>query len=162
MGLPREYTNVDQRRISVSRTEVTEGLLRTMWSDGEFTRSPQGWAFTEQLDREHPDLVRCLSYETPLDGGEAAVASLRTVLSSLWEAWDSWLVRDTPQSLEEAWQSLSEEEKGWIGMATVCGRWWAEWPGVPRVTTGVKNRVNRLRALGNGIVPAVVREFLLG
>lgn len=34
--------------------------------------------------------------------------------------------------------------------------------GVPRVATGVKNHVDRLRSLGNGIVPAVVAKFLRG
>ena len=41
------------------------------------------------------------------------------------------------------------------------GHWdGGEWPGVPRVATGVPDRVSRLRALGNGIVPAVVAKFL--
>ena len=31
-----------------------------------------------------------------------------------------------------------------------------EWPGVPRVAVGVKDRVNRLKALGNSIVPQCV------
>jgi hypothetical protein len=39
---------------------------------------------------------------------------------------------------------------------------WAngEWPGVPRVATGVKDRVNRLKMCGNGIVPAQAARFL--
>jgi len=35
-----------------------------------------------------------------------------------------------------------------------------EWEGVPRVTDKTKDRVNRLKALGNGIVPACVARFL--
>jgi len=38
--------------------------------------------------------------------------------------------------------------------------WWAVEPDVGRVADGVASRVDRLRALGNGIVPAVVAEFL--
>lgn len=34
--------------------------------------------------------------------------------------------------------------------------WWSREPGVPGVADGVANRVDRLRALGNGQVPAVV------
>ena len=65
------------------------------------------------------------------------------------------------QGLPQGWTSLAplppESYQRWQQ-----GDHWGdgEWPGVPRVATGVKNRVNRLRTLGNGIVPAVVAEFL--
>jgi hypothetical protein len=40
------------------------------------------------------------------------------------------------------------------------GTWWFTERGLPRVTTGVENRVNRLKMLGNGIVPATLALFL--
>jgi hypothetical protein len=38
--------------------------------------------------------------------------------------------------------------------------WWSEEPPIPRVCTGTTHRVSQLRALGNGVVPAAVAEFL--
>lgn len=38
------------------------------------------------------------------------------------------------------------------------GGWWATEPGICRVAHGVANRVDRVKALGNGQVPAVARE----
>jgi DNA (cytosine-5)-methyltransferase 1 len=46
------------------------------------------------------------------------------------------------------------------GQAGSCGNgaaWWATEPGMGRVADGVAHRVDRLKALGNGQVPAVVR-----
>ena len=40
--------------------------------------------------------------------------------------------------------------------------WWQVEPPLGRVVDGYPGRVDELKALGNGIVPAVVREFLLG
>ena len=40
------------------------------------------------------------------------------------------------------------------------GCWWATEPPLGRVAHGVAHRVDRLKALGNGVVPAVVAEFL--
>jgi len=41
-------------------------------------------------------------------------------------------------------------------------RWPQEPPEVPRVATGIKNRVDRLKGLGNAIVPQVAYEILRG
>ncbi len=42
----------------------------------------------------------------------------------------------------------------------VVGSWWQSEPDVGRVADGVAARVDRLTAIGNGVVPAVVAEFL--
>jgi DNA (cytosine-5)-methyltransferase 1 len=39
-------------------------------------------------------------------------------------------------------------------------RWWEVEPALGRVADGPTNRVGQLRALGNGVIPAVVAEFL--
>jgi len=47
--------------------------------------------------------------------------------------------------------------KGWNRPGQVPVAWWASEPDVGRVADGVAFRVDRLRAIGNGQVPAVVR-----
>ena len=64
--------------------------------------------------------------------------------------------------------SYNRESSGTVGETQFrglgCGEstsgWWAVEPGMGRVANGVAHRVDRLKALGNGIVPAVVRRFL--
>lgn len=46
------------------------------------------------------------------------------------------------------------------GMATRVSRWLDEPVGIPRVTTESENRVNRLKALGNAIVPQVAIQIM--
>ena len=55
------------------------------------------------------------------------------------------------------WDSLDPLPEGayeeWLGHMEQ-GTWWAEERGLPRLAEGQKDRVNRLKMLGNGIVPA--------
>ena len=52
-----------------------------------------------------------------------------------------------------------EQEEASLDM---FGTWWDTERDLPRVTTGTVDRVKRLRALGNGIVPASLALFLMG
>ena len=65
-----------------------------------------------------------------------------------------WLVATHPDRARRC------EQRGTIPVpakqpAPKCGGWWAAEPGVGRVGHGMARRVDRLRALGNGQVPAV-------
>lgn len=155
MGWPYEYTRIDKRWTPFSREEITGECLRTLWDDERFTGSPQGQEFIEQLAREHPDIVRELSYGSALGRGQASVASLSTVLRGLWEACHSWPLRNAQEPFQAAWECASSETKGWVAMASIRGIWHAEWPGVPRLETGITARVDRIKAIGNGQVPRV-------
>ena len=90
-------------------------------------------------------------------GGDDLVTA---VDGSLSPDWVSWLM-----GLPVGWTSLEplprEEYLDWLH-AQQDGTWWQEERGLPRVATGIKDRVNRLKCLGNGIVPASLALFLRG
>ena len=79
---------------------------------------------------------------------------------SLSPDWVSWLM-----GIPIGWTSLEplprEEYDEWF-QAQQDGTWWQEERGLPRVSTGISDRVNRLKCLGNGIVPASLALFLRG
>jgi DNA (cytosine-5)-methyltransferase 1 len=59
-----------------------------------------------------------------------------------------------------AGRELAAVEKPWIDSASrssgrIAGEWWSTEPAVGRVANGVAHRVDRLKAIGNGQVPAV-------
>jgi hypothetical protein len=94
-------------------------------------------------------------WNTPSSGEDDVVT---TVDGSLNPDWVSWLM-----GLPLGWTSLEplsrEEYLDWFH-AQQDGTWWQEERGLPRVATGIKNRVSRLKCLGNGIVPASLARFL--
>ena len=76
----------------------------------------------------------------------------QTVGGQLSATWTCWLMGlplgfdcldPLPEGAYEAWAEHMEQ-----------GTWWAEERGLPRLAEGQKDRVNRLKCLGNGIVPA--------
>ena len=56
--------------------------------------------------------------------------------------------------------ALPEMSRGCPHEHRDMGSWWEVEPAIPRVIGGHPNRVNQVRTLGNGIVPAVVARFL--
>jgi len=84
----------------------------------------------------------------------------REVEGSLSPDWVEWLM-----GIPLGWSSMQplprEEYLDWFH-AQQDGTWWQEERGLPRVSTGIKDRVNRLKCLGNGIVPASLSLFLRG
>jgi len=160
MGWQKGWSNakgINEGWIPISCKEITKGLLREMWNDREFEHTPQGREFKKQFSRKYPDVVCQLSYDTSLGKWQNKATDNSKVLYNLWQAFFSLgIVRNSQDTIKETWQSLSCEEKGWIAMATIQGIWHSEWPNIPRVASGIKDRVNRLKAIGNGQVPTVV------
>jgi hypothetical protein len=98
---------------------------------------------------------------TPSSGGDSGGDDLVTAVDgSLSPDWVSWLM-----GIPIGWTSLeplAEEDYDEWFQAQMDGTWWQEERGLPRVATGIKDRVNRLKCLGNGIVPASLALFLRG
>lgn len=89
-----------------------------------------------------------VSYMTLQESEEA----IRCSVEKLNPDWTEWLM-----GWPVGWTSLDlmqrENWDAWID-GTTTGNWWLEEPdGIPRVASGVSNRVARIQALGNGQVP---------
>jgi hypothetical protein len=134
---------------------IAQGELRNLWDEIAARTTSQGRKSDEQLARELADAVPCLPYALALGNGEGSLEAASRFLCRLRQAGEaSRALRNTSEPLAATWKSLSDEEKNrWFLGA--CGRadWSAEWAGVLRVATGVKNRVDRLKCLGNAVVP---------
>jgi len=108
-----------------------------------------------------PDFVnRWATPSSAYPDDEALLALAARLEGSLSPDWVSWLM-----GLPIGWTSLEplaqEDYDEWF-QAQRDGTWWQEERGLPRVATGIKDRVNRLKCLGNGIVPASLALFLRG
>ena len=72
--------------------------------------------------------------------------------------WVEWLM-----GVPEGWCRLdpidSSAYSTWFEDMS-AGRWWLTERDIPRVAVGMKKRIDRLKALGNGIVPAALARFL--
>ena len=139
-----------------AREQVAGIVLRVLRSDGESSVPSPGWRSDEQLARELTDALRDLPYPLALGEREATLAAAQCYVSCLRKACEAFgIVRNPSISLSEAWTSLSKESQDWTLMAADDGPWWAEWPHVARVATKIPGRVDRLKGLGNAVVPQV-------
>jgi hypothetical protein len=81
-----------------------------------------------------------------------AIEAPEAVEGALSADWVEWLM-----NVPAGWTRLEPLPEGaledWLQM-TLDGTWFAEERGLPRVVKGQEKRASRLKALGNGIVPA--------
>jgi len=77
---------------------------------------------------------------------------------SLNPDWVEWIM-----GVPLGWTSMNsltqKNYKTWLNLSRQ-GMWWANEPTISRLINGGKNRNKRLKALGNGIVPATLTGFL--
>lgn len=138
-----------------SGAEAPEGAMRNMRIAESQTGAPQGQEQGEQRAGEYSDALRELPHSIALERGQDAEAEkVPAELRCLWEGDNTGAVRYSQDQVQAAWERATGEEKDWIRLALLRGVWHSEWPGVPRVAVGVPKRVDRLKAIGNGQVPA--------
>ena len=148
----RMDTNSNKKETSEARMSVL-WFVRTDWIVSQRRKSE------EQFTRELAIALSELPHGLALGEREATLEATWQVRSLRQTCKKAGLLRDSQFPFQEAWLTLPSEEKNWAIMATYRGPWVNEWPRVPRVASGIENRVHRLRSLGNAVVPQVV-EFI--
>lgn len=130
----------DTRWCTLSASEVGANHKRERWfclayAHGTELRVEQGWRSGKSRQR---------AVEFGNNGKEELVA------------------HSSSERLEGQWKPfrVSEEKPG-----INCSNWWEAEPDVGRVVDGTPNRVDRIKALGNGVVPLQIKtafEYLSG
>ena len=133
---------------AVPQGEVRRVRKRTVVANSP-SKPEQSGQSTGKLD----DLVRPMPRLMALAKRQATqdfVLRLRKACESLGA------LCNTSYPFATIWKSLSEAEKTWALAAARMGPFHSEWPDVSRLAKGFLNRVERVAALGDSVVPQVV------
>ena len=150
--------------VEVKVRDAVDHVKKQQWptpTASEVSKIPSqanyGWVFLAN----HPDIVGLPTRAKRKHNqkGPNIFSSNSNVADSaaLNPDWVEWLM-----GLPKGWTSLEPMDpdafEEWATDMTM-GTWWDTERGIPRVTTERTNRVKRLKALGNGIVPASCALF---
>ncbi len=128
-------------------------------------------AHTKRLEREagaevQRELRESADGRTHGAGIVADTISFNEGRNGIWGAsWTSWRQRESTEAIQNVGERRGKEngqpttESRLGNLADGVSPWLAEPRGIPRVATGIPNRVNRLKALGNAVVPQAA-EFI--
>ena len=130
--------------------------LRELRSKNEPRYSSSGLEPGEQFTRKSDDLVQFLSCEMALDSWEKEIKAPDCLQNMRRACAEIGYVPETLSEIQEIWRSATDEEKNWLKIRiSTRNPWHSEWPGVPRVAQSIPSRVDRLKCLGNSIVPQI-------
>lgn len=132
--------------------------LPEMRNNKRLANSSQRLNTSQQRTGEFTNTLCNMPYKVALGTWKNWQKEKELFVQNLWQACTE--IGYVPTSLPEipkTWESLNNEEKDWIALRISTGDpFCAEWPGTQRVTDSIPGRVDRLKQLGNAVVPQVV------
>lgn len=136
----------DQKKNAKARRFAWE-ILRGMWINREFTATP-----SELRNGRIPNFMRALPYKSGPTRWNPPNEENKE-LFDLWQRVSSIPFKEAQHLLPGLLKRIGEAQRD-EAMAP-----WIREPNIQRVAKGVKNRVNRLRCLGNSVVPQVAQKI---
>ena len=133
-------------RISERGEEVSEKELRTMRNGQRIEHPSQGWGLDKQCTCEFDDIVCELSHEITLGEWKGNAQKAENLLFNMWQdSGGERFLYEPLSALHEVWRSIIDKEIG------VFRR---------HIDKRDEHRVQKLKALGNAIVPQIAYELM--
>jgi DNA (cytosine-5)-methyltransferase 1 len=130
--------------------------LRALRNGAKSGDPPRGSQLEEQQPIEFDDAVQFVSHDIASQTGRSCTETTAYAMQGLRQALVSiGAMQHSSHAPAEVWKSLSDTEAHWTIVAASSGIWWSEWPDVKRTRRNVKNQVDRLRGLGNALLPQI-------